>query len=286
VWSSSLLLFVTPACLWLHVAGARAGVSRAHQLAFLVLAFLGAVSAAFPLAMAHVHALDSLQRRKRAGSGANSGGGRAAAAALAEPVVTFGRMVTPCALAVGSALVLPYTVHRARGVYVACLVCLHVVLLVPAALNPTAPLAPPLTAAATAASAPVPRSPWLAGVYAALAGAAVLQHWHALAAFAFALDGTTDAAGAKDGGFAAGLGALLAAGWASKCQASISWDAVLSAGAGAALVLAQAPLLRALPLVAAMPLVSPAACFAAFCALAELDPAPSNPKPQRRTKLL
>lgn len=282
VWSSSLLFFVVPACLWLHLEGTRLGVSRTHQLAFLVVGFCGAISASFPLAFATLHAyqrdgavLDHLRCKSRAQASNETPATAASAWWLALPAVA----------ALVSAVLLPYTVHSANGVYVASLATLHVVLLLPTLCNHGT-----IVEAASAMHDPAAdRSSQAAGIqhakvallFASVAGAAGLQHVHNLSQYTWPLASSAAGSNVTGAAFAstnadAGAG-LFASGWANACQASISWDAVLSGGACLAYIAANASRnnnaagssaspISAWPFLLAAPLVSPAAAFAAFLA--------------------
>jgi len=129
VWSSSLLMFVVPACVWLHVEGGRAGLPRPQQLAHLVLGFLGAISASFPLAFAVVHCLQREQQQQQQATDALPVEQHRRAF---SPAVKLRWLGAPAVAAVLSAMALPYTVYRRPGWYIAALSLLHVVLLLPA----------------------------------------------------------------------------------------------------------------------------------------------------------
>ena len=147
-WSSSLLMFVVPACLWLHVEGARAGLPRPQQAAHLVLGFLGAISASFPVAFAVVYHLQQQQQQQQQRVGAFS---------LA---VDMRWLALPGAVAVISAAVLPYTVRHAPGIFLLALALLHFVLMIPTLFNrmPPAVKAAAAAAASSSASSPSPSS--------------------------------------------------------------------------------------------------------------------------------
>jgi hypothetical protein len=212
IWSSTLLMFVVPACLWLHIEGTRSGLSRTHQLAFLVLGFFGAISASFPLAFAFVNALQHCPQSQSAGWFHRS--------PTAEPHPNLFFLAVPAALAIISALALPYTVHAAdRTLYVVALALLHVICLVPTLCNKVS-----LTTKTTSGGGQFPSSAAvgstgdakLAVLFATISGAAAVQHAHNLLQYATAA-GTNPS-----------WAHLLSAGWANDCQASISWDACLS----------------------------------------------------------
>jgi hypothetical protein len=202
-WSSNLLLLVTPLCLWLHVDGSRAGVSRKHQLSFLVLGFFGAISAAFPLAFATVHAQKQLQKMERKCA---DGAGRGK-----EPTASGWLLGLPAAVAVVSALLLPYTVQPStRSAFVAALAALHVVLLLPALFNPAA------DTAGSDGGQGKKLDRLMVVMFGSIAGAAAMQHWHNLAQVAFG--SPVDLAFPSLNGTVASLRQLLAAGFSNSCQ--------------------------------------------------------------------
>jgi hypothetical protein len=169
---------------------------RRVQVAFLVVAFLGAVSASIPIAFVVMHRLRSV----------------ATALASSEPVISAPCLLAPPVVAVVAALVLPYTVDGNRSAYIGALAILHAVLVVPALVNRAVPCAPTAAPPGQRQRNTTQRFPLLALVYGALAGAAATQHAHNLARFA------TTSPGADGISF---CWSLLAAGFANNCQASI-----------------------------------------------------------------
>ena len=79
-----------------------------HQLSFLVLGFFGAISAAFPIAFATVHAHQQQQRHHQR-EGQRGGDKQRVVVPGAEPAASVWRLGGPAAVAVASALLLPYT---------------------------------------------------------------------------------------------------------------------------------------------------------------------------------
>ena len=233
VWSSMLLMWVVPGCLWLHVEATRLGFSRGRQLAFLVVGFLGAISVAFPLFFADVLA------RHRHRLGMKDG--------VASAEVSLGlTAVAPLVAALVCAFVLPHTVHRAPVVYTVALASLHFVLMIPSLFNGRAPTADNRAHAR------------LALVYAAIAGATALQHGQNLTIYLTQSEVTPD------------FRQLLAAGWDGHCQSSISWDAVFTSFACIAFMVASRGWANALPFVVLSPFFTVAATFSAFLASNEL----------------
>ena len=74
-WSCTLLTWVTVACPMAHVEAIRRGLPARTALAYVVLAFLGAVSLAFPLLLTHLLVLPPVpaarNRRRAPSSGSN-----------------------------------------------------------------------------------------------------------------------------------------------------------------------------------------------------------------------
>jgi len=263
VWSSSLLFFVVPACLWLHLEGTRVGVSRTHQLAFLVVGFFGAISASFPIAFATVHAY------RRDGTFLDHLRCRNFSVVKKQPAATAPStrwLVVPAIAAMISATMLPYTVKTANGIYIASLAVLHVVLILPALLSQS----PVVGRVPAKSDLAVIWHSKTALIFACVAGAAALQHLHNLCQYMWPQ--------AVSHSNRAVEGSLLEAGWANACQASISYDAVFSASACLLYMAANgdwhtsvtrqgsSTLLPAWPFVLSAPFVSPAAAFAAYLA--------------------
>ena len=127
-WSSLLLCWVTVACPVAHAEASRRGLAVGSALAYVTVAFLGAVSLAFPLFLSHLLVLPRLPPPRAT---------RAAAAASGAPRHAW--LWPACTLAALLSIVaLPLSVHNARPVFIAALACLHVVLAVPFAAQSAA----------------------------------------------------------------------------------------------------------------------------------------------------
>ena len=214
IFSSSLLFFVVPTCTWLHVAGARAGLSRYHQLCHLLLGFLGAISASFPIAFAVVYCLQRRQQEEAHQQVEESAGvikknGSAVSAspkASFVPAVNLTWLALPGILAILAAMLLPYSVHHSPKVYVTALALLHFVLMVPALGNRMPPRPVIVRGRAPTFCAPHRDATPVRGdsaasliarfdddqragnaklslLYAAFSGAAALQHFHNVAQY-------------------------------------------------------------------------------------------------------
>ena len=127
-WSSILLLWVTVACPAAHFEAVRRGMDARLVLAYIAVAFLGAVSLSFPLFFTHLGALPQLdssfgfgERRPRTSCW------------WAWPAC--------CGASLFAILILPLSVHSSRDVFIVALLIVHGVLSLPfmfaAALPPT-----------------------------------------------------------------------------------------------------------------------------------------------------
>lgn len=254
-WSSAqLLVWVAPACLYLqqHVrdgatqrnANDGASITRGDALAHSGLAFLGAVSASFPLLFARLLASPAPDARRRSDS--------------ATPVATWTQLACT-ALALGSVVLLPLTVDRSawRAAYIAALALLHVVLVVPLLTSRGATTS---DAAARSDDVPLRNGVPLRDVYLMLAGAAAALHVSYCAAFALRGDELASPA------------AFLAAAYSNLCQQSISLDVWFTGAASGVLFVARRGWAGGAPLAALQPLLGVGACFALFAA-AELPSA-------------
>ena len=121
-WSSVLLLWVTVATPMLHAEATRRGMSTLLVLSYVSVAFLGAVSLAFPMFMAHLLTLPVLAPDRKPAATANGHN-------------ALNRCLWPAC--VGASLVsialLPWSVHASRATFIVSLVALHTVLVLPVA---------------------------------------------------------------------------------------------------------------------------------------------------------
>ena len=238
-WSNVLLLWVTVACPMAHAEATRRGMSAALVLTYVVVAFLGAVSLAFPLLLAHLLTMPTNSTRPTT--------------AITKSTVWW---VWPaCAgaslLSIGA---LPWSVDASRPIFILALTIVHIVLALPFMHAATSPMKPPAL---------------LDGAgYRHLAVVAAALHLSATAA------ATGEVASADGytgfGGFVSAFTShLVNATMRNVCQASISIDAVLSSVAGSAFMVGsaeRADRLHALGCCAASVLVGPAAGLAVLCA--------------------
>lgn len=211
-WSSQLLCFVTVACPVAFGEAARRGMSPRLALAYMVTAFLGAVSLAFPFLFAHLLLLPTLPLAKRRAS---------AAPGWLWPLCVVAALVSipllPAAL-----------LSSHRPVFIVALAVVHGVLLVPFAHSALVgsgrpdsnPAAAPARAGRTA--------------YLALAACVTALHLYATYnAIAQLRPNPTRRGGPPPPLMAAWavVRGLAAAFWRNVCQTSISIDVVLSTGA-------------------------------------------------------
>jgi hypothetical protein len=233
-------------------------MSARAALAYICVAFLGAVSVAFPLLFAHLLALVPPRTRT-------------------PPPPSTARHSWPWILCVSAALLsivaLPLTVHSHRALFIAALALVHGVLALPylgAALG-AALTARAADGAADGAAALVSTSralsPTALRVLACVTAA--LHAWAAAGAVAELRAGSPHELGASPAALAELARALVAAAARNVCQASIAIDAVLSTTAGLAFMAASAERdesAHVLACCALSPLAGPAASLALFCA--------------------
>lgn len=117
-WSSVLLLWVTIACPMAHAEAIRRGMPMQTFLAYVVVAFLGAVSLAFPLLLMHLLKLPPVT---------------AAPAARTRTAEVWWAWPTCVAAALVSIALLPWSVHASRPVFIVALAVVHFVLVLPPA---------------------------------------------------------------------------------------------------------------------------------------------------------
>ena len=313
-WSCTLLTWVTVACPVAHVEAIRRGMPARTALAYVVLAFLGAVSLAFPLLLTHLLVLPPPPRRSSS-----------AAAAAAKAVTDRGwsgiRWLWPACTVVAllSTVALPLSVHTSRPLFIVALALLHLVLAVPFLVDwaaaQTAPTlnetttadaysgrgggcrrtgshrspahgASQLSASIAAAARPSASravAPLSASDLRWLAAAVALVHACSTGAALVALAGSEAAAVPLLGSPTALLSAMLHAATRNVCQRSISIDAALSSLAGAAYVLlttdwalADGRRAHAAACCLLTPLLGPASTLALVCAQrAEAGTSPS-----------
>ena len=129
-WSSTLLCWVTVACPVAHAEAARRGMTARSAFAYITVAFLGAVSLAFPLFLSHLIAMSPPPREAVPVDKAVNDKDKAA---RAKSVTWLWPACTLAALL--STLALPLSVHGQRAMFIASLAVLHVVLAVPFAAD-------------------------------------------------------------------------------------------------------------------------------------------------------
>ena len=206
VWSSNLLMWVIPGCLFLQTEFKRRAIEPTTALAYTATGFMGAISLSFPLFFGHILILDEMKP------------GKAHTRQQQHRNVSYLQIL--CATVAATAVVvLPHTVHTHTTIYVQALLVLHVVLAVPSVwdlivllttrnnpLNHHHP-APLLLSKVSPLS--------LRGMYFCLAGASFIVHVTQVVVGLTATHGDVHA--------------LVVAGWQNTCQSSISWDVVFTA---------------------------------------------------------
>lgn len=215
IWSSSLLSFVVPGCLWLHIEGTRVGLSKLKQLSFLLLAFLGAVSASFPIAFAVIYSKQTLLLNT------DKKGKKDDAARKLVPMISFKLLGLPCILALLSSMLLPLSVHlENRWTYVIALSLLHFILMVPTLFNQSKKE----QKEEQKESGRISDALKLASIYAFVAGAIFIQHSHNISnylIYEFNQPIITTS-------LLSFLKQFISSGWSNYCQSSISYDTVFS----------------------------------------------------------
>jgi len=235
-WSCVLLSWVCVACPLADAEARRARLQPRLVALFVTLAFLGAVSLAFPLLLLLLTVASDSK-------------------GALLPTQRVWLWPSCLALALASTAALPLTVDGPKWAFITALALLHVILIFPfaaalASPYPGTPPSPPLLSA---------RSQYLA-----LACVSLVLHLASLAAAWRDAPLPPNQSNTSTG--AAFLWHLVSATWRNEAQASISIDAVLASLAGAGYMLARGGW-RALPLVAVAPIVSPAAALAIFAAV-------------------
>jgi len=263
VCSCVLLSWVCVACPLVDAEARKKGLPPGLVALFVALAFLGAVSLAFPLLLLLLILPEDNEHDPSLPARAPPPRIRL------WPICLF--------LAMASTAALPLTVAGPDWAFITALALLHSILVFPF-LVPLAASSPP----ASNGSSPSPQSSGRAQ-YLVLAAVCAALHLASLAAAArnAAASQPADAASpAKAPTPASIVWQLLSATRRNHCQASISIDAVLASLAGAGYMLARGGR-WAVPFVAAAPLVSPAASLALFAAVNVAESQRSRHKPHR-----
>lgn len=243
VWSCMLLSWVCVACLHVEIEGRRRRLPPALLLCFMMAAFLGAVSLAFPLLLLLLATPVSPPVH---------GGGIFLHNTFLWPMCLF--------LALASTALLPLTVSGPKGAFISALVILHLILILPFAYN----LVPSSVSVQQQAS-----SSFVRRLYLTLACVCLPLHLGSLVvAFQHSQQGffsPSIPSAVTKAQLSAMLWHLVSATWRNTCQASISIDAVLASLSGACYMLNRGGS-KALIYVVASPLVSPGAALALFAA--------------------
>ena len=130
-WTNILLLWVTVACPMVHAEATRRGMPPSVVLAYIIVAFLGAVSLAFPLLLAHLLTLPTTPRKTSPAA--------AAAADAGVNAIWWPACIIASLLSIGA---LPCSVALSRPIFILALVIVHVVLALPFIRAARAPRTP------------------------------------------------------------------------------------------------------------------------------------------------
>ena len=227
------------------------GPCPSPRAAYVVVAFLGAVSLSFPLYLAHLYLL-------------------APAPPTAQPSAPSRLWPACVGLSLAAVVALPASVQASRPIFITALAVEHIVLLLPfiaaacagaPGADESEPSAHGKTAAPPSGRARHAASKRVRAGYQLLALAVVTLHLRA------SLDAIGELA-RRGGGPSEWLGWLLEASYRNECQASIAIDAALASVAGGCYMVATGGWRSAL-LCCAAPLISPAACLALHASGAE-----------------
>lgn len=204
-WSSQLLLWVIPGCVFLQTQSRifHRELPWSSSLAYTATGFLGAISLSFPLFFAHVLHLKSTSLPHQ----------RNHQRMLVSPL-----QLACCLIAVVSVAILPFAVHGNYQVYVVALSLLHVVLAVPSiaglALSTTRTQQLKNIVIDGTSSWGVP----LEQFYGWTAGACMTMHFI----------NTCSVIAAQCSTIWDVPGVLMVGGWRNVCQSSISFDVVFT----------------------------------------------------------
>lgn len=252
VWSCVLLSWVCVACPLVDAEARRKGLSPNLVALFVALAFLGAVSLAFPLLFLLLILPDGAALRDPSH--------------LAPPPPGRVWLWPACLfLALNSTAALPLTVAGPSWAFITALALLHSILLFPFIVRFVASAQPQPKMSSS--------SPLLSARTPYLVLAAVCAALHLISLAAAARDFTYSHPNPPIGRGTAIVASpssilwhILSATQRNHCQASISIDAVLASLAGAGYMLVRGGK-RAIPFIAAAPIISPASALALFAAV-------------------
>ena len=137
-WTNNLLCWVAVACPVLYAAAIARGVTARASFSYVTLAFLGAVSVAFPLFLIHILVLppSPLPPPSQPPPSRQSPSKSAPRPILTSPVpmprAGSGRLWVLCTLtALASTIALPLSLHTSRPIFIIALGLLHIVLAIP-----------------------------------------------------------------------------------------------------------------------------------------------------------
>ena len=284
-WSSALLCWVTVACPVVHAEAVRRRLPPRVALAYIILAFLGAVSLAFPLLFAHLLVLDPSPPPPSPRAPPSSPRDTKAKKGLAPPPPQQPSLDDDdgswwwsicVGLALGSIVALPLSVHdhEHRAIFTLALVVVHIVLALPylfaavsslfgGANGSKKPSSTTNNNTTTPSQMIAPLSP--DGLRGLACATAVLHAWATAAAIAqLRVASPHDTlASFSPHAFIELIRELIDAARANVCQASISIDAVLSTVAGLTYTLLSAEVSgEALSCLLLSPVIGPAAALA------------------------
>jgi hypothetical protein len=122
LWSSNLLMWVIPGCIFLQTELSRRDMSSLTALTYTATGFMGAISLSFPLFFAHILIHDDQQLKQKE---------KQKKLEIKQHRNASLLQIACAIIATISVLILPITVHMHEDIYIAALLTLHIVLAIP-----------------------------------------------------------------------------------------------------------------------------------------------------------
>ena len=262
-WSSNLLMWVIPGCLFLQTELKRRDLQPLTALLYTATGFMGAISLSFPLFFGHLLLLDDDKKH----SGQKNSGKHTAT--HTHNRASYLQLVCATAAAI-SVIVLPQTVHTHPVTYVQALMALHTVLAIPSMWDLMLLINPQQATRATRAPR-APRAPRVTPTHTSLLSTlsplSLRNTYHVLAGASFAVHVTQMVVGLKATN--GNVLDLVWSGWQNTCQSSISWDVVFTTLVCSVYVHARRGTAHSLAFVAFAPFLSIGAVWSLFLAKEE-----------------
>ena len=262
-WSSNLLMWVIPGCLFLQTELKRRDLQPLTALLYTATGFMGAISLSFPLFFGHLLLLDDGKKnsgQKNSGQKNSGTRGQPHTATHKHNQTSYLQLVCATAATI-SVIVLPQTVHTHPVRYVQALMALHTVLAIPSMWDLMLLVKPQQATRATQTTQTS------TSLLSTLSPLSVRNTYHVLAGASFAVHVTQMVVGLK-----ATNGNVLDlawSGWQNTCQSSISWDVVFTTLVCSVYVHARRGTAHSLAFGAFAPFLSIGAVWSLFLAMEE-----------------